>query len=333
VYASVTDNTQVDPWDFTFNGGIASYMIDQVFTSSNGGAITHLQSGPPSSNVAGTLTSNPPFTAETKGNIMNSSWVATAGGTGGINNTYGAQSTSSKWSYYDGGRFVYGNTDEPGGAPALLFTGTYKAVSNGLVTISIDREPGTVVVWYADVDLVGEDATTRSKIAETVIGTSAQIQVGGAGPTTSLPTVSITTGDVLEGDWSDEGGWNNPLHTVHIDATGSANDEGQTLAWLWQITNNTGVTKDLAATTGSFDLTISELADLFKNDGGLPGPYASGEDKSADPAYNWTLTATVTDLDGSVTSAPITVFVPEPTTIGLLGFGIVSAILKRRRRA
>jgi hypothetical protein len=29
----------------------------------------------------------------------------------------------------------------------------------------------------------------------------------------------------------------------------------------------------------------------------------------------------------------ITVFVPEPTTIGLLGFGIVGAILRRRRRA
>ena len=50
------------------------------------------------------------------------------------------------------------------------------------------------------------------------------------------------------------------------------------------------------------------------------------------PGEVWTLS--VTAFDGLATSDPATigVFIPEPTTMGLLGFGIV-ALLKRRRRA
>lgn len=318
VYGMVTDNLTDDTFGVSINGGLVSFMTDQAYSGT--GMIKHARATSPPTVYTAATTIQAPFTALTsKGSLLPA--TSTNPGSLGVNNIQGGSALpGDKYDYYTSAApYEYGN-----GTPVALYTGSIIALADGTVTIDVLPEAGQILIWQVD------ESGLKAVVPTTVIPAQAVVTVGSIGPVTNPATVSITTGNVLEGDWSDEGGWNNPLHSVQIDAIGSANDEGQTLAWLWQITNNNGVTKNLAADSGSFALTIGELAALFAADGGLPGPYNAGDDLTA---YNWSLKATVTDLDGSVASAPISVFVPEPTTIGLLGFGIISAILKRRRRA
>jgi len=322
VYGKVTDNTYTDPYAFVFDGGIATYMVDEVFTSSNGGLIRHMQgAGPPTTTTSNTLAINPPFTASTAGKIKNAAWVDTALGTGGVNNVYGGQSTGGGYDYYTGGRFLYGN-----GEAAALFTGTFIAVTNGTVNIALNREPGTCLVWALG-GATGE--TLVSKIVETVVPGSGQIIVGPV-TTNTAPTVDIPGGDVHEEDWSKEPGWNNPLHKVVITAVGT--DDGKpippgALSYVWTMSKPGGDSKLLAENGKVLTLTIAEIASL-----GLPGPYNTPP--GPDPGvYMWDLS--VKAYDGELYSPldGIKVFVPEPATIGLLSFGIVGALLRRRRRA
>lgn len=141
--------------------------------------------------------------------------------------------------------------------------------------------------------------------------------VVGVGIGASAPKPVITSAPVTEGTWTKEPGWNNPAHHVAItsDATG---------ACVWKISDGTtdwNLTQaNPALNTANITLTI---ADIIATGATLPGPYNAGDDLSS---YFWTLTVTA----GGQTSDGLSVFVPEPATMGLLGFGVL-ALLKRRR--
>lgn len=319
IYGMVTDNYVEDNYGVPFEGGIASFKVDQIFTGSAGGAIRHLQAaGPPSTTSAATtvaLATNVapdpvgPFVAKNNGVIMNGSWVPTALGTGGVNDTYGAQAPAGGYDYYEGGRLLYGS-----GEAALLFVGTYVAVADGTVDILVDRgEAGSCLVWTVG----GDGETTIAKVAEIVIPGAGQIIVGSA---VTPPTIVIDTLGVGKGGWTQEADWNNDLHEVLIEST--ITDGPAAVVWTLTNPNPSGSTHPLDATGDDFILTMLEINTKFAGEvpatGGIPGYI-----------YDWTLTASV---DGGNSMDSITVFVPEPATMGLLAFGVVG-LLKRRRRA
>lgn len=203
---------------------------------------------------------------------------------------------------------------------ATLVTGQF-TYAGGDATLSIVAVPSGQAVY----NNVGSSKTAAS----TAVITDSVI-FGATGPTNTDPTVAISTPDVPESGWSKEPGWNNGLHHVQINAVGTDPDVGDVLTYAWTITKPGGPTVTLDATTASFDLTIQELIDKFGLDQ-LPPPYASGATPGAE--YFWNLGVSVSDGHGGTPGTDsITVFVPEPTTIGLLGFGLVG-LIKRRRRA
>jgi len=152
------------------------------------------------------------------------------------------------------------------------------------------------------------------------------VTVGASGNT--LPTVGITevngaapdAAGVLETDWSTEPGWNNPLHTVTVTALG-ADGESDPLTYAWTMTKPGEDPLPLTGmgTDGVLTLTIADIASL-----GLPPVPGVGE--------IWNFSVVANDGPGDSAPAGIDVFVPEPATIGLLAFGVVG-LLKRRRRA
>jgi hypothetical protein len=163
-------------------------------------------------------------------------------------------------------------------------------------------------------EYIDEGALDFTTTFESVVGM-------GIGGSNTAPTVSIPGGDVTEPSWSDEPGWNNLAHSVTVTAAG-VDAESDPLTYAWTITKPGGASKLLGATGAVLNLTLAEIASL-----GLPA-YV-GEN---DPSYDWSLSVVANDGLLSSTPAVIGVFVPEPTTIGLLAFGVVG-LLKRRRRA
>lgn len=143
----------------------------------------------------------------------------------------------------------------------------------------------------------------------------------GAGSENIAPTVALPDGDVGEFDWSREGGWNNLAHSVTVTAAGDDEDgDNGALTYEWTMMKPGGGSKVLSETGAVLNLTLAELESL-----GLPAYVGEG-----DASYNWTLSVTANDGTDTSAAAQIGVFVPEPTTMGLLGFGVL-ALLKRRR--
>jgi len=146
------------------------------------------------------------------------------------------------------------------------------------------------------------------------------------GVTNQPPTVgTISPAAILEADWTKEPGWNNLAHKVipDIKVTGSSDPDSDPLTYDWTISKPGGGSKVLSVHGDTIvGLSLSELASL-----GLPDWTGPGG------AYLWQLSVVANDGKGGVSSpsASIDVFVPEPATIGLLGFGIIG--LLRRRRA
>jgi len=217
------------------------------------------------------------------------------------------------------------------GHPVLFMSGTMKAMGNGTVTYtpSVNLVGGNYNLGIFMIN-AAEETTQRSLTSsETLNRIGATLTVGTV-VTNTAPTVDIPGGDVHEEDWSKEPGWNNPLHTVVITAAGT--DDGNpippgALSYVWTMSKPGGDSKLLAENGKVLTLTIAEIASL-----GLPGPYNTppGPDLGV---YMWDLS--VKAYDGELYSPldGIKVFVPEPATIGLLSFGIVGALLRRRRRA
>jgi hypothetical protein len=131
------------------------------------------------------------------------------------------------------------------------------------------------------------------------------------------PTVNPT--EVLESSWTKEPGWNNLLHSVQITAS-STDADSDPLTYLWTMTGGGKTNQPLTGETGSvLNLTLQKLFDL-----GFVLPDKPGE--------TWMLTVKAFDGKDYSVGTDIPVFVPEPATIGLLAFGVVG-LLRRRRRA
>lgn len=313
VYGLVTNNTTDDGYgqpNSVVDGGFATFKASQAYSTGDGRITSASVAAPPASgkSLASTAVNTQfslkqqGFQLDQNGNYLTAAFTPVIG-VGGIENTAGAMSPPGSFDYMtDPTPFEYGN-----GTAAVLYTGTLKPVADGYVTLNL--VPGDILVWSV---AGGLGVAAVAVPAGNVTGDSVTIHVGSAVVVKPI----ITSGPVAEGGWSDEPGWNNPAHSVNItsDAVG---------ACIWKISDGT-TNWTLAATDPSFILTIGDIAAAGAT---LPPPYASGEDHSADPLYNWTLTVTA----GGQTSDGVSVFVPEPATIGLLGFGIVGALLRRRR--
>ena len=334
VYGLVTDNTTDDGWGYgeesILHGGFATYIVDQFYTS-GAGQISHTgKTGPNTGKATTTIpTLFSPYAQN--GFLIDASGVKRGAlgfpGVGGVVSTGGGMNMPSDlFAYYEPAQKP--NYEVGNGTRAVLFTGTIQAVANGIVDISVVMEK-VGPVWQSNLWTVNV-AGLQQLPAGIVNPALAKLLVGAPPITNTAPTVDIPGGDVHEEDWSKEPGWNNPLHKVVITAEGT--DDGKpippgALSYEWIMSKPGGGSKLLAETGKVLTLTIAEIASL-----GLPGPYNTPP--GPDPGvYMWDLS--VKAYDGELYSPldGIKVFVPEPATIGLLSFGIVGALLRRRRRA
>jgi len=207
---------------------------------------------------------------------------------------------------------VYGNFTYSGGNAVLSLgsdTASLKVFTG--VGVSGYSSPTSVNYSFAKITFGTTTANHAPKMDSVMTG-------GHAGPFT-------------KDDWSQEPGWNNPLHTMVITAAGNDSDDSPQnlpLTFNWSITDGRagGLTKNLTAGVNGalYNLTIGELANLW---GGANLPQ-----NEIEAATLWTLHVVPVDSLGLAgTAMDVGVYVPEPATIGLLAFGIVG--LLRRRRA
>lgn len=304
VWGIVTENDWYDATnDITLNGGLATFKTGIDFTGTGQGT---------AQGIAGTTNARATFdahwpVAKQGGSVVDTFHNPLEGGTGG---TIATAAADAGFTYpddyvYDEPVFEYGN-----GTLVRLYTNRIYAVAGGTVTLTTAGNQAQCIVYTLAADEVLQPA-----IVDTLInapGVSLTI-VG----TTSEPTVTITTPNVGEADWTQEPGWNNPLHTVSIAA-----DTTDATTFVWKLTNpDTGN----SAIVGDTEDLVLTMADILGSAIGGEVPLAGG---IAGVTYDWTLELSVNE---GAASDSITVFVPEPATMGLLAFGVVG--LLRRRRA
>jgi len=230
---------------------------------------------------------------------------------------------------YDGWNGTFTDVEEAlkrgsEGNAVVFMSGQMTALAEGQVTytpkVNIVNDMANVVIYRMDEASWALSQSSATEAELNIIGQT--LTVGGG--SNEVPTVAIPGGNVLEGDWTGDGPWNNLARSVTITAEGDDPDgENGDLTYEWTMMAPGGADKVLSETGAVLNLTLAEIESL-----GLPAWQGPGDD----PSYHWTLSVTANDGTDTSTAAQIDVFVPEPTTMGLLGFGVL-ALLKRRRRA
>lgn len=206
---------------------------------------------------------------------------------------------------------IFANNFDIGVGKTLIQRQEWQVLSDGALTsLAVFADPRA--------EYIDENAGDFTSQFDDVIG----VGIGG-GTANEVPTVALPDGDVLESGWNGPGGWNNPARSVTVTAVGDDPDgENGDLSYEWKMMAAGGGEKVLSETGAVLNLTLAEIESL-----GLPAYVGPG-----DASYDWTLSVTANDGTDTSSAAQIGVFVPEPTTMGLLGFGVL-ALLKRRRRA
>jgi len=330
VDAPATNDGFGDPVYSILKGGLDTYIVDQFYTGT--GQISNTSKTGPNAGKATTVIPAPFTTYGQNGFLVDVGGSKTGGfpGVGGVVSTGGGMSFPESFAYWEStaakATYEIGN-----GSAAALFTGTIQAVANGTVDISVVMEKvGTV--WQSNLWTTSSEGLLPVPV-ETVIPGSAVVHVGPPETTNVAPVIdSIVPSSVTEADWSREPGWDNLEHKViaPIVATAHDDDAGDTLSYTWILESSAalpggGQTLPVGENSAILNLSLQDLVNA-----GFVLPLYVGDN---DPTYDWILTLTIDDGNGhSATSADIPVFVPEPATMGLLAFGVV-ALLRRRRRA
>jgi hypothetical protein len=211
---------------------------------------------------------------------------------------------------------TYGGAIVPQGTTV---NGDWATIAGGLITY--DGGVGTLSLRVKASSQTVMNSSFTASFPTAVTGDSINFGAVANVPPTK-PVVNPT--EILEVTWNSNGksGWNHPEHSVNVTAASTDGDGPSPLTYQWMVTKPGGGSLTLGTTGPVLTLTIADIASL-----GLPAWVGAD-----DPSYHWNLSVKAFDGEAYSQATDISMFVPEPATMGLLAVGVFG-LIKRRRRA